>query len=410
MVLDKINQVRFSEDDEEYLDFITPPVSPPHTDAEYEDNDEKEKDLWYKDRGAPSSAISITVSYPHPGRHYLMAGETVEVNVVCTVKQLQLLSGFLEGFSVISGHCEETLCFQEVLLYPHQQHQDEPLPAEGYVSDDRPPTPSKHHNNCGTEKHFRFWLTVPQVATPSLRMNAKTGIFYRIRVGGIGEVHHYKLLPAANNYPQPLHSHSHVIGGVDNYVPIKVRNGTCKFLQNYILEHSPQTSFTKSTTIGSNDIIMKAHLFGSSPYAILGQLCNFFVTIENNTDKHTKGITVKLIQSFHAKSTARSFCLQDHDHHDNEFEKKPRKTTVTKYRFYNDAYSCEPHTKKQTEVSIMLPYCITPTIITQNIQAWYTLLIRIDGNAHGLMGEMPLVVLPCTHSCCTSPSKVFRAA
>jgi hypothetical protein len=383
--------IRFSEDDEEFLDRITPPVSPPPTDHEMDDRID-EKALWYNDKGTTHSGINITVKYPNPARRYLLAGESVEVDVVCNVKQLQLLSGFLEGFSVTHAHCEETLCFQEVLLYPHKQLQD--IPQEFANASDSNQQKYINNNNV-LERRYKFWLTVPNTATPSLRLNSKTGIYYRIRVGGIGEVQHFSVNSHALSHHSLRTSYNHVMGGVDNYIPIKVRNYTCEWVKSNVLGCSPQTSFVASTTLGSGELSMKVHLFGSSPFAVLGQLCTFFVTIENNTDKQTRGITVKLVQSFQAKSPSLAFLTGSVDNLDTEFQ-LPRKSTITKYKFYNDTYCSEPHTKKQTEIAIVMPYNITPSIITQNILATYTLLVRVDvTSTHGFSGEMPLLVFPC---------------
>ena len=59
---------------------------PPPTDIEMDDG-VNEKDLWYKDKGIPHSGISINVTYPHPTRRHLLAGESVEVctTPTCTI-------------------------------------------------------------------------------------------------------------------------------------------------------------------------------------------------------------------------------------------------------------------------------------------------------------------------------------
>lgn len=189
--------IRFSDDDEEFLDRIrTPPETPPISD---DDSDEKIKTLWYHDKSSHDNTVSITLCRPH-GKHCFLAGETIEVDVVCTVRQLQLLSGVLEGFCVANGQIEETIVFQEVRLFPNQQHQEPPLinsiesainnmNMKGGKSNNKQErngkNPSHHHHQSG-ERHFKFWLTIPLNAPPSLKVNSKTGIFFRVRVCGIG--------------------------------------------------------------------------------------------------------------------------------------------------------------------------------------------------------------------------------
>lgn len=179
--------IRFSDDDEEFLDRIrTPPETPPISD---DDSDEKSKTLWYHDKSSHDNTVSITLCRPH-GKHCFLAGETIEVDVVCTVRQLQLLSGVLEGFCVANGQVEETFVFQEVRLFPNQQHQEPPVFSSSNGKSnhkvERNGKNPSHHSHNGCERHFKFWLTIPSSAPPSLKVNSKTGIFYRVRVCGIG--------------------------------------------------------------------------------------------------------------------------------------------------------------------------------------------------------------------------------
>jgi hypothetical protein len=178
--------IKFSANDEQFLDTIlTPPATPPISDEEV---DEKDKSLWFDDKSTPDPAISIDLSRPH-GNLCFLAGESMEVDVRCTVRQLQLLSGFLEGFCVTNGKCEETFCFQEVLLFPHQQYQGSP-----FVETESKERNGKNCNNT-SERTFKFWLTIPITAPPSVKVNPSTGVFYRVRVCGIGGIVLTLLLP-----------------------------------------------------------------------------------------------------------------------------------------------------------------------------------------------------------------------
>jgi hypothetical protein len=177
--------ITFSEDDEAYLDRVyTPPPTPPLSDNE----DERTKTLWYHDMSSHDQTVSLSLRRLH-GKHCFYAGETIEVDVICTVRQLQLLSGVLEGFCVANGEVEETLVFQEVRLFPNQQVQVPPavqreIPKGKHGDAGR----KKLTTSSAREKRFKFWITIPHSAPPSIKISSKTGIFYRIRVCGIGGI------------------------------------------------------------------------------------------------------------------------------------------------------------------------------------------------------------------------------
>lgn len=391
--------IRFSDDDEEFLDRIrTPPATPPISD---DDSDEKIKTLWYHDKSSHDHTVSISLCRPH-GRHCFLAGETIEVDVVCTVRQLQLLSGVLEGFCVANGQIEETIAFQEVRLFPNQQHQEPPLHnnIESNINGKGKHTklerngknPSHHQSG---ERNFKFWLTIPSSASPSLKVNSKTGIFYRVRVCGIGEVHHYHVLPHHHYHgiltPTREASSPH-IGGLGNYVPFRVRNNTCSYVSKYMLCEKPQTSFSITCPVAGKDITLKVHLVGAAPYSVLGQLCTFFVKVENSTLKCTKGFTIKLVRHVHTVSTSGAF-IRGTD----EEESSPDKCkTEVKYKFHSSEYHCSAQGKLQSQLAISIPHSLTPTIATHNLHATYGLFVRVDVTpAHSLAHEMPILILPC---------------
>lgn len=180
--------ITFSDDDEAYLDRVnSPPETPPLSDEEEE---ESTKTLWYHDKSSHDQTVSISLNRPH-GKHCFYAGETIEVDVICNVRQLQLLSGVLEGFCVANGQVEETVVFQEVRLFPNQQLQTPPIfqkessPKAKFAENGKKKSSSNLY-----EKRFKFWVTIPVSAPPSIKISAKTGIFYRIRVCGIGGMIH----------------------------------------------------------------------------------------------------------------------------------------------------------------------------------------------------------------------------
>lgn len=387
--------IRFSDDDEEFLDRIrTPPETPPLSD---DDSDEKTKTLWYHDKSSHDHTVNISLCRPH-NRNCYLAGDVVEVDVTCTVRQLQLLSGVLEGFCVADGQVEETFVFQEVRLFPNQQHQEPPvmydLETVKYHKSERNGKNSSNSHNNG-ERHFKFWLTIPASCPPSLKVNSKTGIFYRVRVCGIGEVHHYHVLPHHHYHgiltPTREASSPH-IGGLGNYVPIKVRNNTCSYVNKYMLCERPQTSFSITCPVAGKDITLKVHLVGAAPYSVLGQLCTFFVKVENSTLKYTKGFTIKLVRHIHTVSTSTAF-IRGSD----EEEASPEKCkTLVKYKFHSTEYHCIPQGKLQSQLAVLIPHTLTPTIATQNLYATYGLFVRVDVTpTHGLAQEMPILVLPC---------------
>lgn len=387
--------IKFSANDEQFLDTIhTPPATPPISDEEV---DEKDKSLWYVDpKSTPDPAIAINLSRPH-GNLCFLAGETIEVDVHCTVRQLQLLSGFLEGLCVANGKVEDTFCFQEVLLYPHQQHQENPFlhlePEESKNAERNGKNPSTRTPQNGS-RHFKFWLTIPITAPPAFKVNANTGVFYRVRVCGIGETVHHHILPHHASLPHHIILSGSVphIGGVDNYVPIKVRNNTCSYVSRRVLCEKPQTSFTITAPIAGGDITLKVHLVGT-PYCILGQLCTFFVTVDNASEKHTKGLTVKFTQRIHSISSSRAFLKNSND---GEEPPPNKQKTVMKYNFGGEEYSCAPHGKLQTQLAVSVPHTFTPTIAMPNLNVIYGLLVRVNvSSTHGLAHEMPILMLPC---------------
>lgn len=251
------------------------------------------------------------------------------------------------------------------------------------------------HNNNVCERHFKFWLTVPLNVPPSIRVSSKTGIFYRVRVGGIGEVHQYHVLPHPHHslpHHSIIQSNIACIGGVDNYSPIKVRNNTCAYVNKTMLCEKPQTSFSVTAPISGSDITLKVHLVGTAPYSVIGQLCTFFVTVDNSTDKHTKGFTVKLIQHIQSISTCGAFLRGSSD----DEEHPDKHHTLIKYKFHSEEYCCPPHSKLQTQIAVLVPHTFTPTITTHNLRATYGLFVRADlTSTHGLAQEMPIMLLPC---------------
>lgn len=413
--------IKFSDDDEEFLDRIrSPPTTPPLSD------DEDEKTLWYHDKSSHDQTVSITLCNPR-GRHCFLAGETIEVDVVCTVKQLQLLSGVLEGFCVANGQIEETIVFQEVRLYPTQQQY--PFMTTGLEEDEEedelnttptpttitnttitttttPPTPTKgkrksvrngkNASHQSDERRFKFSLTIPLSSPPSLKINSKTGIFYRVRVCGIGEVPHYHVMPH-HHYQGMLtptrDASSPHLGGLGNFVPFRVRNNSCSYVNKFMLCARPQTSFSITCPVSGKDITLKVHLVGAAPYSVLGQLCTFFVKVENSTLKHTKGFTIKLVRHVHTISTSGAFIRGT-----NEEESSPDKCkTQAKFKFHSPEYHCASQGKLQSQIAILIPHSLTPTIATQNLHATYGLFVRVDVTpTHGLAHEMPLLVLPCS--------------
>lgn len=406
--------IRFSDDDEEYLDRIrTPPETPPVSD---EDSDEKTKTLWYHDKSSHDHSVSITLCRPH-GKNCYLAGETIEVDVVCTVRQLQLLSGVLEGFCVANGQVEETFVFQEIRLFPNQQHQEPPSHHQSNNSNrksvnletkggghqklerNRKNSSSSSnnlsYNNNNGERQFKFWLTIPSSAPPSLKVNSKTGIFYRVRVCGMGEVHHYHVLPHHHYHgiltPTREASSPH-IGGLGNYIPFKVRNNTCAYVNKYMLCEKPQTSFSITCPVAGKEIALKVHLVGAAPYSVLGQLCTFFVKVENSTHKCTKGFTIKVVRHVHTIATSSAF-IRGTDEEDPSIEKCK---TLVKYKFHSAEYHCYAQGKLQSQLAVLIPHTLTPTIATQNLHATYGLLVRVDVTpTHGLAQEMPILLLPC---------------
>jgi hypothetical protein len=186
--------ITFSEDDEAYLDRVhSPPETPPLPD---DDKDESTKTLWYHDKSSHDQTVSISLLR----KHCFYAGETIEVDVICTVRQLQLLSGVLEGFCVVNGQVEETIVFQEVRLFPTQQLQVPTIiqreTPKGKAAENGRKNLTSSGNSC--EKRFTFWLTLPLSAPPSIKISSKTGIFYRIRVCGIGGISFLHFRSVAN--------------------------------------------------------------------------------------------------------------------------------------------------------------------------------------------------------------------
>ena len=172
--------ITFSEDDEAFLDRVTsPPVTPPLPEDE---EIESTKALWYHDKSSHDQTVSISLSH---SKRCFSAGDTIEVDATCTARNLQLLSGVLEGFCVINGHVEESFVFHEVRLFPQKQlHTSLELKP--------PETGRKKLTSSGDGgKHFKFCVTLPHNAPPSIKISSKTGIFYRIRVCGIGGMNCY---------------------------------------------------------------------------------------------------------------------------------------------------------------------------------------------------------------------------
>lgn len=182
--------ITFTDDDEAYLDRVHSPPETPHV-SDDEEEEESAKTLWYHDKSSHDQTVSISLSRLH-GKNCYHAGETIEVDVTCTVRQLQLLSGVIEGFCVANGHVEETFVFHEVRLFPIQQVQvqsqtqvQQEVPTKGEHTKSRK---KKHSSSHHSERHFKFWITIPLSAPPSIKVSSKSGIFYRIRVCGIGGI------------------------------------------------------------------------------------------------------------------------------------------------------------------------------------------------------------------------------
>jgi len=383
--------ITFSDDDEAFLDRVcSPPVTPTLPDDE---QDETSKTLWYHDKSTHDDTVTISLRKPH-GKYCFYAGETIEVDVTCTVRQLQLLSGVLEGFCVLNGQVEETLVFHEVRLFANQQSQvpaimDAPLRKS---SDDGKKRSASSNNTCA--KHFKFSMTVPLSAPPSIKISSKTGIFYRIRVCGIGEVPYYHVLPHHHFQgiltPTKELSSPH-IGGLGNYVPLKVRNNTCGYVNKHMICDKPQTTFSVVAPVSGKDLTLKVYLVGS-PYATLGQQFTCFVTVDNATYKYSKGFTIKLVRHVSTVSTCSAF-MRGTDEEDAQSEKCK---TLLKLKFHSAEYHCSPKGKLQSQLAFRIPHTLTPTIVTDNLSATYGLLVRVDiSPTSGLAQEMPLLILPC---------------
>eukprot|EP01132_Coremiostelium_polycephalum_P008415 gene8415-10333_t len=269
---------------------------------------------------------------------------------------------------------------------PHQDEDSlfcpylEPLPdhSDSEYDDDYSKPPLVHscseHELISNRKHkFIFRFTIPSNSPPSffIQKDPKCGVFYRIQISGLGELHS-KLL----NTDGPL------IKGIQTFLPLVVANPFCTYLPRELVASC--SSFGPSETfVATDDLITLKSRQLFTNFGIIGSTISIYISVDNQTDQLTKGFKLSLIN--------RQQSWNPNENIDSNYS-----TPVSSIRYKSTDYYCQPHSKFNTTISFSIPSYVIPSVALSNIENHYYIKITIRKTQSYI--DLPILIVPSTPS------------